>query len=91
MKSKKGLLGTIILSLLVFVVILSSFVYFQLRTDGLRFATGSVVINIDYNESDEAPGQGIQTETNKTNLTIIEPEGQIIITEENLSFTHNNS
>ena len=90
MKNKKGLFLIITLILILVIFIALGIFYFQLRTQGLTFSTGNVVIKIDYNNSEENTEKNtadsdisiIEGEINKTNNTII-------FFEENLSDNNN--
>jgi hypothetical protein len=48
MNSKRGLLGTIIIAVVLAVLMIGAFLYFQVRTNGIQFKTGNFVFNIKY-------------------------------------------
>ena len=87
MKNKRGLLLIITLILILVIFIALGILYFQLRTQGLKFSTGNIVIKIDYNNSEE----NTEKNTVDSNISIKEEEinktnNTIIFFEENLSY-----
>ena len=83
MKSKRGILGTIILAVILALFIIGAFLYFQIRTKGIEFRTGNFIINIGYEKqvpnvtvSDSLQNETIENKTEEglvldlNNLTI---------------------
>ena len=93
MKNKKGLLGLIIFGLIFIIIAAVGILYFQIKTDGLKFATGNIVIKLDYDDSDKDTNTTLNI--TDSNLTIIEEINQtkepLSIKKGNLSLVHNNS
>ena len=69
--NKRGFLATIFLALMIVVFIIGLFAYFKIRTTGLEFSTGNIIIGIRYNDS-----------AAKTTTESISPEQNSIINEE---------
>ena len=78
----------IILALLLFILIIFGALYYQLKTNGLRFATGNLIIDVNIDETKETKNirdsniSIIEEDLNETNLSLI-------ITENNKSLINN--
>jgi|SRR3989344_5927351 len=60
--NKKGFLATIFLALLIAAFLIVVFFYFKLRTSGLEFTTGNIIVNLKYNDTaKEAPEEVVGT------------------------------
>lgn len=81
MKNKKGLMGTIILSVILATIIIIAFLYYQLKTTGLTFSAGNIEVNLNYNEQDSNNLTSLNNSTIPSNST----DSNLTITEENLS------
>ncbi len=73
MKDKRGILFTLLLFLLFFLLIVIGILYIKIRLSGLEFKTGNVIVKLDYekeNEKQETKDRAIEElKTNYTNLS----------------------
>lgn len=50
-RSKRGLLGTILISIALVVLIIGAILFWQIRTNGIQVSSGNFIIEISYNSS----------------------------------------
>ena len=82
--NKKGIIGAILLILIFIIIIVLVVFYIQLRTKGLEFKTGNIIVKINYNNTNE-----MDTNTTKhNNISIIE---EPIINDADSNLTHENN
>lgn len=73
--NKKALLGYLFLGVIVILLIIGMIFYFQFRKSGLQISTGSVVIDVKYNEAQESDNSSeMLNKTNETELNLSAPK-----------------
>ena len=72
MRGKKGILFTLLLFLLFFLLIVAGILYIKIRLSGLEFKTGKVIVKLEYEKENEEVNKDKIKEpiSNSTNLKV---------------------
>ena len=76
--NKRGLIGSILIGVVVIVVLIGGFLYYQVRNEGIQVTSGNFAIDFKFNESESQEPEENETEMNNT-----QADSQIIIEEIN--------